>query len=250
MIIDHLHDDNQALVSCALVCKAWTPRARVNLYTRIELPVHRSASVSSFVKTMRDLPVARELCKDLTFVDSFVDVQVAAEILDLLPDLERLEWTHDVCDRATAGGIGIRHFTEALSSLNSLRYLCSYGSELPARSPISNIPPRAPGFRSLVTFKMYNNSFDIYSPDELNFWLCKAIAEAKRDTTHPQFRHLQECLFTIGYDDILDNLKHMGALMSVVGHHLQTLTFFWEYIPDWRTFTPKSDLPASQLIFS
>lgn len=235
MVIDHLQDDNASLVSCALVCKAWLPRARLHLYTEVELT--SPASRCRLLETHQTVPTARCLCKNLKFSDRPVDGYVAADILQLLPDLERLEWTNDVYDSAAPGGVGIRRFAEAISSLNSLRYLCSNGSDLDEQSPISNMPSSAPGLRSLVTLKLYTNDFNAHGPDRLNHWLCKAIADAKEEITHPQFYHLRELLFTISYD-ILDKVRHMRTLMSVVGPHLQTLTLAWEYIPDFRKSSP------------
>ncbi|KIP07606.1 hypothetical protein PHLGIDRAFT_413580 [Phlebiopsis gigantea 11061_1 CR5-6] len=236
MIIGYLHDDNASLLSCALVCKAWLPAARLHLYTQVQLIDPADKPWSAFIETLRASPATRLLCKGITFtlLRKTSPLKAAADILTLLPDLERLEWSYAVEDLSSAEGhVGIRFFAKALSSLNALHYLCSNGSNLGEQSSISDVPPTAPGLRSLVTLKLWNNNFEVRQPDRFNYWLCLAIAEAKKDTTHPQFKHLKELLFSIGHDDILDDLKHMGAVMSVVAPHLQTLTFFWEYIADF-----------------
>jgi hypothetical protein len=79
-IIDHLHDDKEALASCSLVCRTWTPRTRHYLFTNFTLngkklkTFPRSGSaVMPFIRhfSVVDLSTAREWNKFLPLLVGF-----------------------------------------------------------------------------------------------------------------------------------------------------------------------------------
>ena len=239
MVVDYLHDDRASLVSCARVCKAWLPTVRFHLYTEVKLRRPEGGRQSRFVETLRAVPVTRWLCKSLKFSGRFLDARVAADIITLLPYLERLEWTYELHDLGYPGNVGIQRFVEAIFSRHCLQYLCSTGCDFFVREVMPDVLPIALGLRSLLTLKLFTETLTIHcgrdGTDRLNAGLCKAVAEAKKDRAHPQFRHLQDLQVIIGYNDVRDNLKDMGVIMPVVGRRLQALTVDWAYAGSYGT---------------
>ena len=60
-IIDHLRSDGSSLKACSLVCKAWTHRARFNLFARLELYARTAKRMLSSESRTKMMPFIRQL---------------------------------------------------------------------------------------------------------------------------------------------------------------------------------------------
>ena len=60
-IIDHLQSDEKSLKACSLVCKAWTHRARFNLFARLNLHAGNAERISSSESRVKMMPFIRQL---------------------------------------------------------------------------------------------------------------------------------------------------------------------------------------------
>ena len=61
-IIDHLQSDEKSLKACSLVCKAWTHRARFNLFARLNLHAGNAEKILSSESRIKMMPFIRRLC--------------------------------------------------------------------------------------------------------------------------------------------------------------------------------------------
>lgn len=65
IVIDHLHDDRQALLACSLVCRAWLPSCRFHKFGSVVIPWPETKG-----HDFEECPIAAQFVRELTIGSS------------------------------------------------------------------------------------------------------------------------------------------------------------------------------------
>lgn len=90
-VLDNLREDKGSLVACAVVCRAWLPRALYNLFYSVKLDWQEdNERMWLFVEALEG---HNNLVRELTILDWSMSVGIpgAEELVDLIESLPRLE---------------------------------------------------------------------------------------------------------------------------------------------------------------
>ena len=126
-IIGHVwnKDHRDALVSCALTCRAWLPRCRYHLYSS-GLQIQSEAGLDAVIKAISHTPYLAKRVYSLTVSggEHYNTALIIRTLLRLGPKLTNLEFLHIYSVDFTHGHID--HFFKALSLFRSRYQLYSF----------------------------------------------------------------------------------------------------------------------------
>ena len=218
MVVDHLHDDSDALAICALVCKAWSSAARTHIFGKMNI---QGDCALRFASLVEGAPHLREHIRDLTISGpGLVDGRALVRILQPLHNLEALSFAHF----ALLGAYDSELTDDLIAAISSLRFLRKLHLDASHYGPRSS-PPHAP--LSVNGLAMLESLDVFFIKHDVTHQLWRAIAQAKLSPANTgRVRPLTWLKASLEdyQSNYTDSLSAFSSFLAVVGPNLQHLT--------------------------